>query len=287
MKEKLSRINLTLAAVAVLVIADIFVWSAVFSEKPSDSASVSFFDIGQGDSIFIEATNGNQILIDGGPDGSVLRELSAAMPFYDRFIDVVVATHPDADHIGGLVDVVERYRIGAFIEPGVSSDTAFYQALKSAVADKKIPTFLARRGMSINLGDGGSLAILFPDRDVSGVETNTASIVAKFQFGQNSVMLTGDSPQSIEEYLVSINGEKLASDILKAGHHGSRTSSSESFVSAVNPQIAIISAGKDNRYGHPHSEVIDLFSGFGVETLNTAKEGTIGFALNGVSIIRK
>lgn len=265
----------------VLLVAVIFIWYAVIKESRQGELRVYFLNVGQGDAIFIDAPSGNQMLIDGGPDKSVLTELGKALPFYDRKIDVLVATHPDKDHIAGLTYVLDRYEVGKILEPGVSSETAVYQSLEKKINNKKVPKILARRGMVIDLGGGAIFKILFPDRDTAGWETNTASIVGRVVYGDNSVMLTGDSPQAIENYLAVLDGKNLQSDILKAGHHGSRTSSSQNFVGFVNPQYAIISAGKDNSYGHPHREVLDLFEKFKIPILRTDNSGTVEFESDG------
>src|SRR3989344_299224 len=233
------------------LLLNLVIWYAVFSESRGDVLTVAFLDIGQGDAIFIEAPNGNQVLIDGGPNKSVLRALGKMMPFYDHTIDAIVATHPDQDHISGLVDVLNRFSVAAVFEPGVNASTSAYQTFEKTIADKKVPRILARRGMRIVLDEGVFLNILFPDRDVNNTETNTASIVAQLHYGNTNVLLTGDSPQAIEKYLVSLDGKTLHSDVLKPGHHGSKTSSSLEFVTAVTPTYAVISSGKDNKYGHP------------------------------------
>ena len=134
----------------------------------------------------------------------------------------------------------------------------------------------------MDLGDGAILQILFPDRDPSGMETNTSSIVARLVYGQNEFLFTGDSPQAIEKYLIALGG--LQSDVLKAGHHGSKTSSSAEFVSAVAPEYAVISVGKDNRYGHPNQETLDTFTNFGSQILCTDQSGRIIFKSDGVNL---
>jgi competence protein ComEC len=143
---------------------------------------------------------------------------------------------------------------------------------------------LARSGMEVDLGDGAVLQILFPDRDPSGMETNTSSIVARLVYGQNEFLLTGDSPKAIEEYITKFQGQSLESDVLKAGHHGSKTSSSQAFVSAVSPEYAVISVGKDNRYGHPNQETLDTFTNFGAKILRTDLSGRIVFESDGVNL---
>ena len=260
------------------------IWYAVFTESRNGILTVAFLNVGQGDAIFIEAPSGNQVLIDGGSGRGVLRELSKVMPFYDRSIDVVIATHPDKDHIGGLPDVLNNYAVDMFLESGNANDTGAYRALEEITAEQDIKIVLARRGMKLMLGGGVYLTILFPDRDVAEVESNTASIVAQLVYGDTKFLLMGDSPKSIEKYLFSVMGKSLESDVLKVGHHGSKTSSDESFIGITSPQYAVISAGKDNRYGHPHEEVIDILKQFEVETINTAESGRIVFTSDGRSV---
>lgn len=245
---------------------------------------VYFLDVGQGDAIYVRAPGGHDMLVDGGPSSIVLRLLSEVMPFYDRFIDVVVETHPDADHIGGLPLVIERYGVGVFIEPGVSSPNAIDDELQRIREERGIDTLLARRGMQIDLGGGVSFDILYPDRDVSYLETNTASIVGQVRYGSTTVMLTGDSPKVVENALLQYYGEALQSDMLKAGHHGSHTSSGELFVRAISPRYAVISAGKDNRYGHPHKDVVNTFEKLGVHIFRTDESSTVECVSDGSSI---
>jgi len=264
----------------ILFIVTLFVWYAVFSES-RDGLTVAFLDVGQGDSMFIETSTGQQILIDGGPNKSVLRELSKIMPFYDRSIDIVIATHPDADHIGGLPEVLKRYKVGIVMEPGVQSDSDVYKELERTIDEKGIKEILARRGMRINLSNGGYMDILFPDRDASGLDTNDASIVAKLVYGNTSFLFTGDSPQKIENYLISLSPESINTDVLKVAHHGSKTSTSESFVGYTSPEYAVISAGKDNRYGHPHKEVLDILKQFEISILRTDESDTIKIKSDG------
>ena len=278
--------NFSKYLIITLFISTLYIWSFVFASDIGGVLTIAFLDVGQGDAIFIEAPNGNQMLVDGGPNSSVLRKLSDVMPFNDHSIDVVVATHPDKDHISGLIDVFKRYDIKTFLYSGVVHNTGEYKTLLNMVAKENVQPTLVRRGMKVILGDGVFVDILFPDRDVSGVETNLGSIVLKVVYGDTSVMLTGDSPKSIEKYLIPLDRSGLKSDVLKAGHHGSRTSNSESFVGSVNPKFAIISAGKDNKYGHPNADVMDIFKRLNIKTINTADVGTIIFTSDGTTITR-
>jgi len=256
----------------------------IFSFPTPNGLSVSILDVGQGDAIFIEGPTGVQVLIDGGATRSVLREMGFQMPFFDRKLDAVVATHPDQDHIGGLVDVIAQYRTALFLESGVAGDTPVSRALDAALAEQGVQRTLARRGMRLLLGGGAYADILFPDRDVSDVETNTGSIVMRVVYGEHEFMLTGDSPKNIEHYLTTIYGSALKSDVLKAGHHGSKTSSSEEFVKAVNPQYVVYSRGCDNRYGHPALETVVLFNRLSIPALDTCERGTITFRSTGKTL---
>ena len=272
-------------AILVLCIIALGLWWAALREDRRGLLTVSFLDIGQGDAIFIDAPSGRQALIDGGKGSTVVRELGKVMPWYDRSIDVVTATHPDADHIGGLPDVLARYDVATVIRSSVEDSGADQTAFLRAVAsEKNAQVLIAERGQIIDLGEGAYLEILFPDRAVPLIETNTGSIVARLVYGDTAFMLTGDAPQAIEEYLVSLDGSSLKSDVLKAGHHGSRTSSALPFVGYVAPSYAVFSRGCDNSYGHPHKEVVELFARFAIPTLDTCETGTITFVSDGQTV---
>lgn len=270
----------------VLIFSMFFIWYGVLAEERGGKLTVAFLDVGQGDAIYIESPTGIQILVDGGPDKSVLAELGRMMPFFDRSIDALIVTNPDQDHFAGFIDVLERYRVETFIEPGVLKESASYGDLLRHVKDEGAARAIARRGQSIDLGGGAVIEILFPDRDVSGLEPNTGSIIARLRYGATSVLLMGDSVNAIEQYLVSLDGANLKSDILKVGHHGSRTSTSDALLGLASPAYAVISAGKDNRYGHPHREVLDALARFEIETLITKDDGRIMFRSDGSQFTR-
>lgn len=270
------------AILGLLIVIALLVWGYYFSLQDSRTLTVAFLDVGQGDAIFVESPSGAQVLIDGGPGRAVLRELGRHMGFFDRTIDVVVATHPDSDHIGGLPDVLGLYSVSRILDPGITHDTPAYRAFLDASEQEPGALFVyARRGHIIDLGGGAYIRTLFPDRDVSNVESNDGSIIMQLVYGDTSFLLTGDAPVSIEQYLSFTDREHLASDVLKVGHHGSRTSSSELFVGWVSPEYGVISRGCDNRYGHPHEEVLATFTNFEIEILDTCEEGTIVFKSDG------
>jgi competence protein ComEC len=286
--------KLRLVIVVILLLTAVFSIYFSFREERNGILTVAFLDVGQGDAIFIEAPNGNQILIDGGPSKQVLRELSKVMPFYDRSIDAVLLTHTDQDHVGGLPDVLKKYKVGILMESGVSGKSSSYEELKKMVSEspttgqsKKI---LARKGMIVDLGDGAKLEIIFPITVFDGMETNNASIVARLVYGENEFLFTGDSPIAIENYLAfqedlkSSNDNSLQSDVLKVAHHGSKNSDSSKFVSAVSPEYAVISVGKDNKYGHPNQETLDTLNNFGAKILRTDELGRIIFKSDGVNL---
>lgn len=277
-------------AIFFLICIATIVWLAVVAESRGKELTVSFLDIGQGDAIFIDAPSGVQVLIDGGPGRSVLRQLSREMPWYDRSIDVLIATHPDNDHTGGLIDVLERYNVSSVLQSSVLGDTSTFDALQKTVFLKQkqgMNVVTAQRGQIVDLGEGAFLEILFPDRSVPAIETNTGCVVTRLVYRETSFMFPCDAPKSIEKYLVYLDGGKLQSDVLKAAHHGSKTSSTLMFVGFVSPQYAVYSRGCDNPYGHPHKETIATYAQFDIPTLDTCEEGTVTFISDGRTVVLK
>ncbi len=264
------------------VFAVVVWWPAVITVgQASDYLTVRFLDVGQGDAIHIETPDGYEVLIDGGPSARVLRELAKGRPFFDREIDVVIATHPDTDHVGGLVDVLERYDVGMIIETSAEHDAPAARAFGDAAGAAGTRRVTAQAGQVLQLGASTTIRILSPQGDTTDWENNTASVVVQVVYGDTEFMLTGDAPSSIEQYLAGAVGAGLESEVLKLGHHGSKTSSSEVFLSAVQPEYAVVSAAKDNRYGHPHEEVIARAGSAGARILSTADLRTITFQSDG------
>ena len=264
--------------VFLLLVSNIFL---VYLDFKSFGQELTFaiLDIGQGDALFIESPTGTQILVDAGPPRKILSQLSRIMSPFDRKLDAIIITNPDQDHIGGFPDVLNVYEVGAVLESGTINDSKTYQNLEAEIKRKNIPNVLAKKGMRLNIGGGAVIDILFPDRDVFDWSPNDGSIVAKLTYGDTSVMLTGDATAKTEKIVLGgFSKEALASDILKVGHHGSRTSSSASFVEAVSPAYALVSDGKDNKYGHPHPETLDTLIQFGAKILRTDLLGTIIFS---------
>lgn len=282
---KLIKNNFKILFLFFLFTINIIIFYSIF-HLSNAKLTVAFLDVGQGDAIFIESPTGHQMLVDGGANNAVLRELGKVMPFYDRSIDVVLATHADQDHIGGLVEVLKRFDVGLFIRTNTTSTSAVYVELENLIKEKNIKEEIIMSPELLTLGGGAQFDILFPTQNTAGWETNESSIVGKLVYGNNSALLTGDSPQKIENYLVGKYGEFLRADILKAGHHGSKTSNSELFVGTVSPAYTVISAGLNNRYGHPNQEALDIFNFFQEKILQTLGGGSILFKSNGEEFIQ-
>lgn len=281
----LKRLIILLVFIAGIFILVFLYWqNQTSANSGSGLLTVTFLDVGQGDSIFIETPDGIQMLIDGGSNNSVLRQLAKQMSIGDKNIDVVLATHPDKDHVGGLVDVLERYQVANIIKTNNQSDTVTFKALESAEEKEGANIYFATVGQQLALGASTSILIFSPNGDVSDLESNTSSIVAQLRYGDIEFMLTGDAPISIEEYLSRTFGKAMESEVLKLGHHGSRTSSSNVFLDTVKPNFGVVSSGEDNSYGHPHSEVVEKVTERNIPIFNTAEEGSITFESDGKEV---
>jgi len=241
---------------------NLFLWSAVFEADARPDIAVYFFDVGQGDSAFIESRDGTQILIDGGPTNEVLSSLARVMPFYDRSIDAIILTHPDADHITGLVPLLDHYDIGNIIWNGVTAETKIFQEWNKAVLSEGAEVLVGEYGTRIWMSEMSFFEILHPFRlsgpdlsseallrtsasfgegvakeDHKKLKQNDLSIVFRLVYGNDTFLFTGDIERGVEHRIVS-SGSNLDSDVLKIPHHGSKTSSSElfllSFISSLN-----------------------------------------------------
>lgn len=272
-----------------LCIVSGILWLIIFRENRHGLLTFAVLNIGQGDALFIESPTGTQILVDGGPDKALMSEIPHVIPWYDRHIDMIVVTNPDQDHYSGFISLLQQYKVDAVLEAGTLGASPAYKILEKEINDKKIPRIIAERGQMIGIGGGAYLQILFPDRDVLGMSSNDGSIVMRLVYGDTSVALQGDSTARIEEYLFDRdkpNDERdLKSTILKVGHHGSKTSSTEDYVSAVSPQWAVMSSGQNNTYGHPNQQTLDIFNKFHIPALDTCTMGRIVFKSDGKKFV--
>jgi competence protein ComEC len=224
------------------------------------------------------------MLIDGGPSDTVLAELSDELGYFDRRIDVMLATHGDADHVTGLVPVLERYEVGKIIRSPIGADTGVFAELENRIRSEEAETFIGAQGDVLDFGDGVIVRVLYPSRNVPPrTDTNDASVSVVVTYGDHTFLLTGDLSLAYEPRLLA---PSLPEDItvFKAGHHGSKTSSGETLLSYIKPEYAVISAGKDNRYGHPNEETLVRLWKYAKETLSTIDRGTITFESDGKNL---
>lgn len=232
-----------------------------------------FIDVGQGDACLVELPGGETLLIDGGGRAAAERLQAYLREQGVERIDHLIATHPHEDHIGGLIGVVEQFEIGKIYMPRVAHNTKTYEEFLEAIKRKGLRITAARAGVTMETGEGVEAVFLAPCRD-DYKELNDHSAVLKLTYGPVSFLFTGDAELEAEKDMLQ-SGANLAAQILKAGHHGSSTSSSPAFLEAVQPEVAVISAGKNNSYGHPHREVVERLTSLGVEILRTDLLGDI------------
>ncbi len=258
---------------AVLVV---LIWLALLG-VPDGRLHVYFLNVGQGDAILIVAPDGRQILVDGGPSPSALfNELGAVLPFWDRDLDLVVLTHPDGDHVTGLIPLFDRYQVARVLDTQLSDTAPAAAAWRTSLTQHQISRTQAVRGMRIPLGQM-QLTVLHPSLQAlkgTASDDNNNAIVLRLDHGQTSVLLTGDAESEAEADMIRA-GLPLRADLIKVGHHGSRGSTSAPFLAAVAPRWAVIQVGADNAFGHPHPEVLRRLEAAGVEVLRTDRQGRI------------
>jgi competence protein ComEC len=233
--------------------------------------------VGQGDAIFIRTPSGRQVLVDGGPSRTaLLSQLGRRMPFWDRTLDLVVLTHPDADHISGLIAVLERYRVDTVIFREVGAASSLYEHWRQVVEAEGATVYQGEAGLHLTLDEGLEMAVLHPSAgwvSETAENLNNDSIVTRLTYGPVSVLLPGDVGAEVERRLVA-QGAPLRSTVLKAAHHGSCDSTTRGFLAAVRPQVVVISVGADNDFGHPCAEVL--------ERLETALSPSTSLGVNSV-----
>jgi beta-lactamase superfamily II metal-dependent hydrolase len=232
-------------------------------------------DVGQGDSIYIRTPDNQDIVIDGGPDNTVLSQLGTYMPFYDRKIELMILTHPHEDHINGLIEMLDKYQVDRVLAPSVSYDSASVVEWEHKLSTNNIAMTGVLQGQTIGLG-ASRIEIISPNQELlQDDNVNNASIVLKYIYGNTKLVLTGDAEEEAEEYMVRSGDINLQADLLKVGHHGSKTSSTESFLDLVKPEYAIISVGASNKFNHPSSDTIEKLEEREIEYFRTDFNGTI------------
>ncbi|HEY6609453.1 MAG TPA: ComEC/Rec2 family competence protein, partial [Candidatus Limnocylindria bacterium] len=239
------------------------------ANRPDGMLHVTTLDIGQGDAILVEAPSGATMLVDGGPDPELtLRRIGANLPFFARRIDLLVLSHPHQDHVAGLVEVLDRFRVGAILHAGIAFENPSFDRLLTEASDGRVPIVLARAGQGIALDGTTAIRVLYPSAADAAAplpegDINNGSVVLEVTFGGFTALLTGDAEAPVEGALVS-GGMLGPVDLLKVGHHGSHSSSTPAFLAAVDPTVAAISAGVDNEYGHPAPETLASLAGAAV-----------------------
>lgn len=275
--------NVLLASRFLVILSVVFLSQNFYPFVPR----IVFIDVGQGDATLIMPEPDFQILIDGGPGDFVLEGLGRYMPFWDRKIELVILTHPHLDHMEGLLDVFERYEVGTAIYNPVCYPSRVYGIFKKSLGFAKEALVAGKHG-AVGSGDGWVLNIIYPhqvsERECYAVSNiNNGSVVSLFQYKDLKVLITGDAEEEEEAEMLK---ERVLEDIdvLKAGHHCSRTSSSEEFLDVVKPEVAICSAGENNLYGHPHIETLEKFRQRGIKFHVTSESGDIVINLSSMLI---
>lgn len=257
-----------------LIITINLLTSCMFLAEDTD-LSIHVIDVGQGDSILVKTPNGKTMLIDGGEPTAGRSVVSYLRKNKVKKIDVLIATHPHADHIGGLIDVIDRFQIDNFYIPYKIHTSKTYESLLDAANNKGLKATPATNDIMINLDEDIVLYFLGPLKDY-GDDLNNWSVVIKLDYKVQSFLFTGDLESLGEvDLLTAYNADFLHAQFLKVAHHGSNTSTSQRFLEAVQPKIAVISSGKDNSYGHPHQEVIDRLRDLNMAIYRTDQQGTI------------
>ena len=266
------------ASIILLVLA-FFAWRTL----PDGRLHVVFLDVGQGDAIFIQTPSGKQVLVDGGPsETALLSQLGRQMPFWDRTLDVVLLTHPDSDHITGLVGVLERYQVETVIFREVEHESEVYAYWLQLLETEGATVYQGEAGLQLTLDDGLEMVVLHPGAKL-WENANDNSVVVRLTYGQVSVLLPGDIEAVVEQQLVgAVREPPLQSTVLKAAHHGSCSSTTPEFLEAVNPEVVVISVGAENRFGHPCDEVLERLEGLAL--YRTDEQGAVEIVSDGARV---
>ena len=246
------------------------------------TVEISYLDVGQGDATYIKV-NDMDILIDAGSKSDVDKLMKQLEEKNIDDFEIVVSTHPHEDHIGGMTKVLQTYKVESFYMPKVEHSTKTFENMIKEVEKQGLKVKVLKEGVNIDVGEGALLETFSPTQD-SYSNLNNYSPIMNLTFGNNSFLFTGDAEKDVEAEVLSKYKDKLDSDVIKFGHHGSSTSSSQSFIEAVSPDYGIISCGVDNSYGHPHKEILKLIQDMNIEAYRTDTQGQITVISDGNSI---
>ena len=248
---------------------------------------IVYLDVGQGSSTYIKTEDGKDILIDAASSEDDLKNLKKYLNFFDRKIDVMIATHQDMDHIGGFLDIVKKYDYELFLFNGNKEDKEEFVFLKKILSNKEKHMKVVSKGDFLVLGKDTYIEFLFPDSGLKDMKSNASSLVFILHHGENKFLFTGDIPKKIENHLALSYAEELNSDVVLVSHHGSKTSTDKYFIDIVSPDFSIISSGKNNSYGHPHQEVLRTLNTLNTNILRTDSLGDIVLHSDGRNIFYK
>lgn len=268
------------AYLSALTLSFFILFLLILSERPNFAGAqlkIYFFDVGQGDSILIRATTGENILLDGGPDKKVLKKIGQVLPFWDRHLDYLILSHPHDDHLIGLIELGRRYQVGALVRTSAQADTAADNLLSELLKGRET---IISEPQKIVLRNGCYFDFLYPRSSIiSDSDLNNTSLVFKFVCGSFKILFTGDAGQAVEQTLIK-DGVDLETDIIKIAHHGSDTASSQEFLNQSGAETAIISVGENNKFKHPATRIIDRLKGLNFVIYRTDKDGDIEISAN-------
>ena len=274
----------------IIIFGIIAIFSAYFGKDivstnigtPTGVLEISYLDVGQGDAAYIKV-NDFDILIDAGPKSDsdkLMKQLEEKN--IDDF-EIVIATHPHEDHIGGMTKVFEKYDVESFYMPKATNTTKTFENMIKAVSNEGLTAKIIKEGTSFDLGEGCRIDVYSPMQE-SYDNFNDYSPIMKLTYGNKSFIFTGDAEKTVEKEVVEKYSKELKADVIKFGHHGSSTSSTKEFIEAISPKYGIISCGVDNSYGHPHRETLSIIDEMGIETYRTDKQGQITITSDGNNI---
>lgn len=239
------------------------------------SVEVTIFDVGQGDAIGIRTPSGQNVIIDGGPNNKLVQKVGTWLPLYDRQIDAILITHPHDDHLVGFVELLKRYEVKMILSSLTDADNVNFKELRKIAAEKNIPWYLVKLGNKLDLGDGVVWEVAGPITAEFDEAPNNESVVSVIRYGNECIVFSGDAEEKEEKEILDKKISNLDCDVLKAGHHGSNTSSSDDWLSAVTPKYALISVGVNNVYKHPSLRTVTRLERVGAKVMRTDEMGDI------------
>ncbi len=251
-------------------------------KSPEGKLVVSFIDVGQGDSAFVEFPGGKTALIDAGEAESAFSVISYLKSRGCKKIDYVICTHPHSDHIGGMGQVLSSFAVGEVYMPHAVHTSKTYERLLLAIQSKGLKIHTAKAGVTIQADPVVTVSVVAPVSE-EYEEMNDYSAVLRITYGEHSFLLTGDAEKVSEKEMLA-SGQNLQADVLKVGHHGSSTSSHKNFLEAVAPTYGVISCDGNNEYGHPHNKVVKRLESYGITIYRTDRHGTVMFVSDGAEL---